>query len=94
MKKPFSKGTRFTFMQFFTYCLATILLSLTIIQVIKINQENHMNHLPADVQSIAAAQGWSEESIIIHLVGYIEGHKPDETLKDYMTKVAQEENED
>jgi hypothetical protein len=53
-----------------------------------------MNHLPEDCIEIAAAQGWDDESIIIHLLGFIRSCRVQDSLADYLQKCANEENAD
>jgi hypothetical protein len=51
-----------------------------------------MNDLLEDCIKIAAAQGWNDESLIIHLLGYIRACHMQDTLADYLQDRADEEN--
>jgi hypothetical protein len=51
-----------------------------------------MRHLPDDVQEIVGDQGWNDETVIIHLMGYIRACKVKDALADYFQECADEEN--
>jgi len=51
-----------------------------------------MKHLPDAAQTIAEEQGWDEESIIIHLMGFIASKDLEAELETYLEEVAEEEN--
>jgi len=48
-------------------------------------------HLPAAAQAIAAQQGWNEESLVIHLAGFIQQQGQNDKLAEYLGDVASEE---
>ena len=49
-------------------------------------------HLPAAAQAIAAQQGWNDESLVIHLAGFIEQQGQNDELAEYLGDIASEEN--
>ena len=51
-------------------------------------------HLPSGAEQTARAQGWNDESIVIHLAGFISEQGLDQQLSDYLSVVADEENAD
>lgn len=52
-----------------------------------------MKHLPPRAQAAAEQQGWDEDSIIMHLVEFIESQVLLEELEEYFEEVANEEIE-
>lgn len=51
-----------------------------------------MSNLPIEAADIAAEQGWNDESLIIHLTGFIEHQDLGQALTTYFAVVAAEEN--
>lgn len=51
-----------------------------------------MDHLTDVSRDIASNQGWDEESIIIHLMGFIAEKELEQELEGYLAEVANEEN--
>lgn len=51
-----------------------------------------INHLPEDALATAASMGWNEESVLIHLVGFIEENDLSEDLDAYARDAAAEED--
>lgn len=52
------------------------------------------SNLPEAAGEIAGGQGWDDESIVIHLAGFISSQGLDDELTQYLDKVAAEENAD
>lgn len=48
-------------------------------------------HLPEAAGEIAGGQGWDEESLVIHLAGFISSKGLDEELTQYLSQAAAEE---
>lgn len=50
-----------------------------------------INHLPAAALDIVSDMGWNEESVIIHLNGFIKDKDLEDDLADYLAVAADEE---
>ncbi len=50
-----------------------------------------MTHLTDKAAEVASMQGWDDDSIIIHLLGYIHSKGLGADLGDYLAQVAKEE---
>ena len=53
-----------------------------------------LNHLPDDALATAQDRGWNEESVVIHLKGFISDHDHDDELYQYAKDAADEETVD
>lgn len=51
-------------------------------------------HLPNSSLDIALEQGWDDDSIVIHLAGFIASKGLNDDLARYLAKVAKEENDE
>lgn len=51
-------------------------------------------HLPSGAEQTAYAQGWNDESLVIHLAGFIASRGLDQELSDHLAAAADEENAD
>jgi len=51
-----------------------------------------IDHLPTAAQETAEAQGWEDESLIIHLSAFIKEHSLTQELAEYFEAIATEEN--
>ena len=51
-------------------------------------------HLPSGAEQTAYAQGWDDESLVVHLAGFLSGKGLDQELSDYLAAAADEENAD
>jgi len=51
-------------------------------------------HLPSGAEQTARAQGWNDESLVVHLAGFISDQGLDQQLSDYLSAAADEENAD
>jgi hypothetical protein len=49
-------------------------------------------HLPSGAEPIAYDQGWDDESLVIHLAGFIAKQGLETELTQYLADVAAEEN--
>ena len=57
---------------------------------------SNIKHLPDAAAGVAAKQGWSDDGLIIHLMGFIRDNTkdPDKALELYFGAMADEENGD
>ena len=53
-----------------------------------------IDYLPLSAQDTAEAQGWDDESIIIHLTAFISKQNLNTQLGEYFAAIAEEENAD
>jgi len=51
-------------------------------------------HLPSGAEQTSYAQGWNDETLVIHLAGFISAQGLDQQLSDYLSVAANEENAD
>ena len=51
-------------------------------------------HLPSGAEATANNQGWNDESIVVHLAGFISQQGLNDKLTDYLAVAAAEENAD